>query len=103
MDALPESGSLVAAEIARCGDCRLAIRQVPAVAGVSRSTVKNAVWEAARFGLLTVEERRVTGFRNLPNILRIVRPEWTAWLRVARRGDPFTKGSEQAAHSLSQG
>ncbi|MCJ2059587.1 helix-turn-helix domain-containing protein, partial [Methylobacterium sp. J-048] len=26
------------------------------------------------------------GFRNLPNIVRIVSAEWTAWLRLARKG-----------------
>lgn len=45
--------------------------------------------EAARLGLLTVEERQITGFRNGPNVLRIVSPEWLARLRLARRGIPL--------------
>lgn len=88
--------SLVAAETARRGDCRLAIEHLASVGGVSRSTVKNAIREARKLGLLTVEERKVTGFRNLPNIVRIVSPEWTAWLRLARKGvtvrDPLGRG-----------
>ena len=48
--------------------------------------VKNAVREAARLGLLTVEERRQEGRRNLPNVVRIVAKEWTIWL--ARGGRP---------------
>ncbi|MDP4026704.1 helix-turn-helix domain-containing protein [Methylobacterium sp. NEAU 140] len=87
--------ALVASEVARRKDCRLAIEQVAAVAGVCRSTVKNAVREAVRLGLLTVEERRVTGFRNLPNVLRIVSPEWTAWLRLARRGGLPSAGNDR--------
>ena len=78
--------ALVAAETARRGDCRLAVPHLAAIAGVAETTVRNAIREARRLGLVTVEERRVTGFRNLPNIVRIVSPEWTAWLRLARKG-----------------
>lgn len=89
--------ALVAAETARRGDCRLAIEHLASVAGVSRSTVKNAIREARKLGLLTVEERKVTGFRNLPNVVRIVSPEWTTWLRLARKGvtvrDPLGRGA----------
>jgi hypothetical protein len=77
--------ALVAAEVAKRGDCRLAIENMAAVAGISRSTVKNAIREAVRLGLLTVEERQVTGWRNDTNVIRIVSREWTAWLRLARR------------------
>lgn len=77
--------AVVAAETARRKDCRLAIEHLAAVAGVSRSTVKNAMREARRLGLITVEERKVTGWRNLPNVVRIVSAEWTAWLRLTRR------------------
>jgi len=77
--------SLVAAEIARRGDCRLAVEHMAALTGVSRSSVKNALREARRLGLMTIEERRVTGFRNDTNVVRIVSPEWQAWLRLARR------------------
>jgi hypothetical protein len=52
---------------------------------VCRSTVKNAIREAARLGLLTVEERQITGFRNDTNVIRIVALEWLAWIRLARR------------------
>ena len=80
--------SLVAAETVRRGDCRLAIEHIAAVAGVSRSTVKAAIREAKKLGLITVEERRITGFRNDTNVVRIISPEWTAWLRLARKGVP---------------
>ncbi|MCJ2058141.1 helix-turn-helix domain-containing protein, partial [Methylobacterium sp. J-048] len=78
--------ALVAAETARRGDCRLAVGHVAAIVGVSETTVRNAIREARKLGLVTVEERPVTGFRNLPNIVRIVSAEWTAWLRLARKG-----------------
>lgn len=79
--------SLVAAEVARRKDCRLSIENMAAVAGVCRSTVKNAIREARQLGLLTVEERQITGFRNDTNVLRIISPEWLAWIRLARKGD----------------
>ncbi len=77
--------SLVAAETTRRGDCRLAVEHMAALTGVSRSSVKNALREARRLGLMTIEERRITGFRNDTNVVRIVSPEWQAWLRLARR------------------
>lgn len=79
--------ALVATETGKRGDCRLAIEALAAIAGVSRSTVKTAIREAARLGLLTVEERRITGFRNDTNVVRIVAPEWLAWMRLGRRSD----------------
>ena len=80
--------SLVAAETARKGDCRLSVPHLAAVTGVAERTVQNTIREARKLGLLTVEERRVTGYRNDTNVLRIVSPEWTAWLRLARKGVP---------------
>ena len=77
--------ALVAAEVVRRGDCRLAVGHIAAIVGVSETTVRNAIREARKLGLVTVEERPVTGFRNLPNIVRIVSAEWTAWLRLARK------------------
>src|SRR5436190_18942530 len=53
---------------------------IAARAGVCRSLVKNALRTAARLGLLTVQERRREGRRNLPNVIRIVSKEWTVWL-----------------------
>ncbi|SFT27025.1 GntR family transcriptional regulator [Methylobacterium sp. yr668] len=80
--------ALVAAETARRGDCRLAVGHLAAIVGVAETTVRNAIREASKLGLVTVEERRITGFRNDTNIVRIVAPEWTAWLRLARKTHP---------------
>lgn len=77
--------SLVAAESARRKDCRLSVGGIAAIAGVSETTVRNAIREAVKLGLLTVEERQITGWRNDTNIVRIVSPEWTSWLRLTRK------------------
>ena len=95
--------ALVAAETARREDCRLWREGMAAVTGVGRATVKNAVREARRRGLLTVEERQITGFRNDTNVLRIVSAEWLAWLRLARRSDPLPNRRGQAGSSSPQG
>ena len=95
--------ALVAAEVVRRKDCRLSVENMAAVAGVCRSTVKNAIREARRLGLLTVEERAITGFRNDTNIVRIISAEWLAWLRLARRSDLLPSRSRRAASASSQG
>jgi len=95
--------ALVAAEATRRKDCRLSIENMAAVAGVCRSTVKNAIREARRLGLLTVEERVVTGFRNDTNIVRIISAEWLAWLRLARRDNLPLPHKGRAAVVAQQG
>ncbi|MCP2083976.1 UNVERIFIED_ORG: hypothetical protein J2W74_005241 [Methylorubrum zatmanii] len=77
--------SLVAAETCRRKDCRLSIGGMAAIAGVSETTVRNAIREAVKLGLVTVEERRLTGWRNDTNVVRVVSPEWTSWLRLTRK------------------
>lgn len=79
--------SVIAAQIVRLGACMLPIDAIAALAGVSRSTVKNAVREAHALGLLRVEERRLTGWRNDTNRVTITDKAWIAWLRLrAGRG-----------------
>jgi hypothetical protein len=75
--------SVIAQEHIRSGRCGLSFGVVAARAGTGRTTVQNAVRIARSFGLLTSQERRISRSRNLPNLVRIVSKEWTAWL--ARR------------------
>lgn len=77
--------SVVTTETVKRGDCRLTHDHIAALAGVSRSTVKAALRRARDLGMVTIEERRSTAWRNLPNIVRIVAREWQAWMRLARR------------------
>ena len=39
-------------------DCRLAVGHLAAIAGVAETTVRNAIREARKLGLVTIEERR---------------------------------------------
>ena len=77
--------STIAAEVARRGLCRLTIGHIASLAGVSRSTVKNAVREAVALGILTSEEWRITAWRNAPNTVRIISKEWRTWLQMRDR------------------
>src|SRR5215208_7689996 len=78
--------AVVALEVVKRGSCRLAIDHIAALAGVGRSSVKNALREAHGLGLVRIEERRLTGFRNDTNVVTILSAEWTSWLRLRRGG-----------------
>ena len=71
---------IVGDEVRQHGQCDRCVDELAARAGVCRSLVKNALRTAARLGLVTVEERRRAGRRNLPNVVRVVSREWLAWL-----------------------
>src|SRR3954465_5152039 len=71
---------IIGDEVRQHGLCDRCVDELAARAGVCRSLVKNAIRTAARLGLLTVEERRRAGRRNLPNVVRIVSREWLQWL-----------------------
>ena len=77
--------SVVATEASKTGDCRWTIGQIAAVSGVSETTVKRTIREAKAQGLISVEERRVTAWRNASNIVRIVGTDWISWLRLSKR------------------
>src|SRR3954468_7233900 len=74
--------AVVAAEVLRHSRCTLVIGHIAALAGVSETTVRNALRAARGLGLLTIEEQRLTAWRNAPNVVRIVSREWQAWLRL---------------------
>src|SRR4051812_8885178 len=76
---------IIGDEVRQHGQCDRCVDELAARAGVCRRMVQNAIREAARLGLLTVEERRREGRRNLPNVVRIVSEEWTTWLTKGRR------------------
>ena len=81
--------AVVAAEVVKHGRCTLVIDHIAALAGVSRATVKRALREAQGLGLVRIEERRLTAWRNAPNVVTITSPEWSAWLRMRRKGVGF--------------
>src|SRR5690242_14799274 len=82
--------AVIAAEVLRHSRCTLVISHIAALAGVSETTVRNALRAARGLGLLTLEERRLTAWRNAPNVVRIISREWVAWLRLraSKEGAP---------------
>jgi len=76
---------IVGDEVRASGLCGLCIDAIAARAGVCRRTAQNAIRQAARLGLLTIQERRREGQKNLPNIIRVISREWLAWLRLGAR------------------
>jgi len=78
--------AVVCREAHRKGSCQMPVDQIAAIAGVSRSTVKNALREARLRGWLSVQERRRAGQRSLTNIIAVTSSEWLTWLRLARGG-----------------
>src|ERR671933_1351930 len=85
---------IIGDEVRQHGCCDRCVDELAARAGVCRRMVQTAIREAARLGLLTIEERRREGRRNLPNVVRIVSREWMSWL--ARGG----RSSGSAAEPL---
>src|SRR4051812_40341632 len=81
--------AVIAAEHVSRGRCALVIDHIAALAGVSRATVKRALREAQALGLVRIEERRLSAWRNAPNVVTITSPEWSAWLRMRRKGVGF--------------
>src|SRR3954454_18023779 len=78
--------AVLAAEVLGHSACTLTIGHIAALAGVSETTVRNALRAARGLGLLTIEERRVSAWRNAPNVVRIVSREWLGWLRLRGAG-----------------
>ncbi|WP_237482567.1 hypothetical protein [Lichenibacterium dinghuense] len=95
--------SAIAAEVARRGLCRLTIGHIAALAGVGRTTVQNAVRQAVALGILTSEEWRLSAWRSAPNTVRIISPEWRAWLKMRdrKRAGDHPRQAESTAPSIS--
>lgn len=72
--------TVIARQCQRSRSCDWFMDRIAAVAGVSRTTVRNALRQAQALGLISVQERRLTAWRSDSNIIRVVSLEWLAWL-----------------------
>lgn len=72
---------IVADEFRDRGACTLCLDAMAARAGVGRTTAQNTLRQAKRLGMVEVVERRRTGAKSLPNVIRITDREWLAWIR----------------------
>lgn len=74
---------IIADDVAAFGSCAKSVPEIAARAGVGQTVARGAIRVATRFGLLTVEERRRPKQPNLTNLVRVISPEWLAWLAKA--------------------
>ncbi|GEO19388.1 hypothetical protein [Microvirga aerophila] len=77
---------IVTDEVREKGHCDRSLGEIAARAGIGRTTAQNAIRAAAAMGLLTVQERRREGQKNLPNVVRIVSREWQQWIKRGGQG-----------------
>jgi hypothetical protein len=77
---------IVTDEVREKGHCDRSLGEIAARAGIGRTTAQNAMRAAAAMGLLTVQERRREGQKNLPNVVRIVSREWQQWIKQGGQG-----------------
>ncbi len=74
--------TVIARQCQRTVVCTLHIDALAALAGCSRTTVKNALRQARLLGLILVKERRIPGRPSLTNIVSIISKEWLGWLKL---------------------
>jgi ribosomal protein L40E len=94
---------VVADEVAEKGVCSRTLAELSARAGCCRSTAQNALRAAAKAGLITIEERRRRGQKNLPNLVRITSAEWSAWLARGGQRTGFKKNAPTDNSSRNKG
>ena len=75
---------IVADAVRDRGACLLTLGEIAARAGVCVTTARGALRQAAREGLLTIEERRRDKRPNLANVVRVISREWTSWIARGR-------------------
>ena len=79
--------AVIAAEHVKHGRCTLTIDHIAALAGVSRARPSSApCGRRSGTGWCAIEERRLSAWRNAPNVVTITSPEWTTWLRMRGGG-----------------
>jgi hypothetical protein len=77
--------TIIAMKIKDHGECDLPRDRIAAEAGVSLTTMQNAVRKAVGLGHMSKEERPVNGRKNQTNIIRIISREWLSWLEQGPR------------------
>lgn len=71
---------IVLDEIRTKGRCDRSMAEIAARAGCCRTSAQNAIRAAVTLGLIRVTERRISGTRNLTNVIELASPEVRDWL-----------------------
>lgn len=69
--------------------------KIAALAGVSRSTARNAIRKARALGFLHVTEQRVMWWRNAANKITIAAAAWRSWLGWGQKPNRHDYNQEQ--------
>jgi hypothetical protein len=69
--------------------------KIAVLAGVSRSTARNAIRKAKALGFLHVTEQRVTWWRNAANKITVAAAAWRSWLGWGQKPDRHDYKQEQ--------
>lgn len=85
--------AVIAHRIKRTGSCSWFMDKIAAIAGVCRTSARNAIRKAQELGLIEVQERRVRWFRNLSNVIGIVSTDWRSWLKLKGGGCKKMQGT----------
>jgi hypothetical protein len=94
--------AVVAVEVAKKGQCTLTIGHLAALAGVSETTVRNALRAAEALKLIDIDRRRRTAWVSYPNTLKIVSKEWASWLRLHTGANLCSPRIQESKSSLAQ-
>jgi hypothetical protein len=78
--------TIVAGEVRSHGACTATLAEIAARAGVCRKLAQVTLRLAESMGLVTIEERRQRGQKNLPNVVRVVSREWRSWIEARPKG-----------------
>jgi hypothetical protein len=94
---------IVGDEVTGQGACALTLAEVAARAGTCRRMAQSALRQAAGLGLVTIQERRREGQKNLPNVIRVVSREWLQWLRIGcKKSAPTVREFKNPAASTRE-
>lgn len=95
--------AIIAVEVKRHGRCDLTVGEIGRRANACRTLTQNAIRLAERWGIITVERRKVARDRNLPNAIRITSTVWIAWLRLGpSRPRPWGGGHQEGEGTFSR-
>jgi len=93
---------LLSDEHAKHGRCTMTLDEQAARIGVCRKTAKRSQDRFEELGLISVEERKVTGRKNLPNVIRIVSAEWLAWIENGPQPRRSSIGGHERTATVNQ-
>jgi hypothetical protein len=97
-----EQAVLAVVEVSKRGRCSLTVAHLAALAGVSESTVRNALREAEALGLVGIDRRRRSPWINYPNEIQILSKEWLSWLRLRTGANSYSPRVQEFKSSLAQ-